>query len=47
MYSAYNVIPGPKSLLLALETGHNTVPEQVERVNRWIEDFLRNGTPPR
>jgi len=22
------------------------VPEQVERVNRWIEDFLRNGVGP-
>ncbi len=43
MYSAYNVIPGKKELLLALETGHNTVPEQVERVNRWLEDFLKNG----
>jgi len=47
MYSAYNVIPGKKSLLLALETGHGTVPQQVERVNRWIEEFLRAGAPPR
>jgi cephalosporin-C deacetylase len=46
MYSAYNVIPGRKALLLALETGHNTVPEQVERVNRWIEGFLKTGVPP-
>jgi len=43
MYAAYNVIPGQKQLLLALETGHNTTPEQVERVNRWLETFLKNG----
>jgi cephalosporin-C deacetylase len=43
MYSAYNVIPGPKKLLLALETGHNTVPEQVARVLSWIDDFLKSG----
>jgi cephalosporin-C deacetylase len=47
MYSAYNVIPGPKKLLLALETGHNNVPEQVERVNRWIEEFLKAGSVQR
>jgi len=34
MYSAYNVTPGPKKLLLALETGHNTVPEEV---GVWLE----------
>ena len=45
MYSAYNVIPGSKKLLLALETGHGNVPEQVERVNRWIEEFLKAGSP--
>lgn len=43
MYSAYNVIPGGKRLLLALETGHFTVPEQTERVNRWLENFLKTG----
>jgi len=36
MYSAYNVTTAPKELLLALETGHNQVPEQTERVNNWI-----------
>ncbi len=46
MFSAYNVIPGQKKILLALETGHNSVPEQVERVNRWIEAFLKTGEPP-
>jgi cephalosporin-C deacetylase len=41
MYSAYNVINAPKQLLLAIETGHNTVPEQVERVDNWIANFLK------
>ena len=40
MYAAYSVIPGEKSLLLALETGHSTTPEQVKRVNRWLEERL-------
>lgn len=40
MYSAYNVIPGKKKLLLALETGHNTVPEQVVEVETWLRTFL-------
>ena len=40
MYSAYNVIPGPKKLLLALETGHNTVPEQVAEVEAWLHTVL-------
>jgi cephalosporin-C deacetylase len=43
MYAAYNVITAPKQLLLALETGHNTVPEQMERINRWLENFLKQG----
>jgi cephalosporin-C deacetylase-like acetyl esterase len=43
MYSAYNVIPGPKRLLLALETGHATLPEQAERVSRWLEELLKSG----
>jgi cephalosporin-C deacetylase-like acetyl esterase len=42
MYSAYNVIPGKKSLLLALETGHNNVPEQVAEVQAWLMAFLKN-----
>lgn len=41
MYSAYNVIPGPKRLLLALETGHNTVPEQVALVQSWLDARLK------
>lgn len=40
MYAAYGVIPGEKSLLLALETGHFTTPEQVKRVNAWLESRL-------
>jgi cephalosporin-C deacetylase-like acetyl esterase len=43
MYAAYNVIPGPKELLLALETGHVSTPEQTERANRWLEAFLKKG----
>lgn len=43
MYAAYNVIPGAKQLLLALETGHSTTPEQTERINRWLETFLKTG----
>lgn len=41
MYSAYNVIPGPKELLLALETGHNTTTEQTDRINAWLESLLK------
>ncbi|MBL8210579.1 MAG: acetylxylan esterase [Bryobacterales bacterium] len=41
MYAAYNVIPGPKKLMLALETGHNNVPEQVAAVNDWLLAFLK------
>ena len=44
MYSAYNVIPGPKKLLLALETGHNNVPEQVAEVDAWLLAFLKGGS---
>ncbi len=40
MYAAYNVIPGNKRLMLAIETGHNNVPEQVAEVNAWLEGFL-------
>jgi cephalosporin-C deacetylase len=44
MYSAYNVIPGRKKLLLALETGHNNIPEQVAQVDTWLEKFLKQAT---
>jgi cephalosporin-C deacetylase len=43
MYSAYNVIPGPKKLLLALETGHNNIPEQVAEIDAWLQAFLKTG----
>ena len=46
MYSAYNVIPTKKKLLLTLESGHEPVPEQVDRVNRWLEDLLKTGAAP-
>lgn len=45
MHAAYGVIPGEKSLLLALETGHFTTPEQVRRVNAWLEQRLTGRTP--
>jgi hypothetical protein len=41
MYSAYNVIPGQKKLLLAIETGHNNVPEQVSEIEAWLQRFLK------
>lgn len=41
MYSAYNVITAKKELMLALETGHNNVPEQVERVTNWLVNFIK------
>ncbi|HEU0120881.1 MAG TPA: acetylxylan esterase [Bryobacteraceae bacterium] len=41
MYSSYNVIPGQKKLMLALETGHNNVPEQVAAVDDWLVTFLQ------
>lgn len=47
MYSAYNVIPGPKQLLLAVETGHNNVPEQVAEVMGWLEKFVKTGVTVR
>ena len=43
MYAAYNVIPGKKELLLALEMGHATVPEQTDRLNLWLENFLKRA----
>jgi cephalosporin-C deacetylase-like acetyl esterase len=46
MYAAYNVVTAPKGLLLALETGHFTVPEQAERVDRWIEEQVGRTTTP-
>ncbi len=42
MYSSYNVITAKKELMLALETGHNQVPEQTERVNNWLVTAVKN-----
>lgn len=41
MFSLYNTVGAPKKLLLALETGHSLTNEQGERVNNWLEDFLK------
>ena len=35
-YAAYNVITAPKELFPAVETGHWTFPEQVEKVEDWL-----------
>lgn len=43
MYASYNVITAPKSLYLALETGHWTFPEQNERLNNWLVEKLQAG----
>jgi hypothetical protein len=43
MFAAYNVIKAPKNLLLALETGHALTNEQTERVNKWMENLLKQN----
>jgi hypothetical protein len=43
MYAAWNLITAKKELLLALETGHFTLPEQTQRLNSWLEGFLKGG----
>lgn len=40
MYAAYNVITASKELLLALETGHWTYPEQRDKFNNWLIEKL-------
>jgi cephalosporin-C deacetylase-like acetyl esterase len=40
MYAAYNVITSPKTLTLALETGHNTVPEETAVIDAWIRERI-------
>ncbi|HNV31034.1 MAG TPA: acetylxylan esterase, partial [Cyclobacteriaceae bacterium] len=42
MYAAYNVITAPKTLYLALETGHWTFPEQNEKMTGWIVQQLKS-----
>lgn len=46
IHAAYNVITAPKSWLLALETGHNTTPEQTVRMQAWMEQLLKTGQAP-
>jgi cephalosporin-C deacetylase-like acetyl esterase len=41
MYAAYNVITAPKSLFLALETGHWMYPEQKENMDNWLQKQLK------
>ncbi len=41
MFAAYNTITAQKKLLLALETGHALTNEQSDRINKWIESFLK------
>ena len=41
MYAAYNQIAAPKTLHLALETGHWTFPEQDEKMANWIIEKLK------
>jgi cephalosporin-C deacetylase-like acetyl esterase len=40
MYSAYNVIQAPKTLLLVEETGHWTYPEQWEKAWNWAFEIF-------
>ena len=42
-FSAYNIITAPKRLMLGLEMGHASSPEQTERITGWIETFLAEG----
>ena len=42
-YAAFNVITAPKILLLGLEMGHANSPEQTDKLNEWIETFLKTG----
>ncbi len=43
MFAAYNSINAPKKLLLGLEMGHGNSPEQGERINKWVENYLKTG----
>ncbi|HEX8288903.1 MAG TPA: acetylxylan esterase [Pyrinomonadaceae bacterium] len=43
MFAAYNVIKAPKTLVLALETGHSLTNEQSDRVNKWMETALKGS----
>jgi cephalosporin-C deacetylase-like acetyl esterase len=41
LFAVYNTITSPKSLLLGLEMGHANSAEQNDRLNLWIEKFLK------
>lgn len=37
-YSAYNVIPGPKQLMVARDTGHWLYPWQTDKAVKWLKE---------
>ena len=41
MFAAYNTITAPKSLFLALDTGHWSYPEQRDMMNDWLLKRLK------
>jgi cephalosporin-C deacetylase len=41
MHAAYSVIPAEKTLLLALETGHHTIPQTTARMNTFLAEKLQ------
>lgn len=43
MFAAYNVIAAPKDLLLALDTGHWTYPEQRDNMTEWLLKHLKGS----
>jgi cephalosporin-C deacetylase len=44
-FAAYNVVKAPKKLLLALETGHSTTPEQRDAAEAWLLSTLGVKAP--
>lgn len=42
-FAVYNVITAPKQLLLGLEMGHSNSPEQSDKINNWLEKYLKEG----
>ncbi len=45
-YAAYNTVQAPKTLFLALESGHNVTPPQDQKVAAWMKEFLKTGKAP-
>ena len=41
MYAAYNSIEAPKELSIYKETGHNSVPEQRQKMDAWLMSKLK------